>query len=101
MIGHLFSNYKAVKSVIIQTFNRNRFHILVQAYLSTNKILEPYQVNKLEPVLTTVSRYFSKLKLGCCINNFTSLNENQLNILANESYLINFDLKSNFKFYFY
>ena len=100
VIGHLFFNYKAVKSVIIQTFNKNRFHILVQEYLSTSKIMVPYHVNKSEPVLATVSRYFSNLKLGCCIDNFNSLNENQLEILSNENFLINFDINSRFIYLF-
>ena len=96
VIGHLFANYKAVNSVVIQTFNRNRFHILIQAYLRSNRklIQSPVQVNNQEPVLFTVSRFFKDIKLGCSINNFNSLSDKQLDTFSTENYLINFDLKS-------
>ncbi len=58
----------------MKTFNRNRFHILVQNYLkSENKtVLDIKSVNKLEPVLQNCSRYFSDIKLGCSLAHFTS-----------------------------
>ena len=94
VFGHLFANYKAVKSVIMQTFNRNRYHLLAQNYLNDAKIQSPYNINKMEPVLRTVKRYFKDIKLGCSINQFERINSKQLDLLTVENYLINFNIKS-------
>ena len=99
--GHLFANYNAVKSVIIQTFNRNRFHIITQAYFKQNVILLPYDCNRSEPVLWTVSRFFRNIKLGCCIREFKNLSSDQLETLKNNKYSIEFDIKSNKYFDYY
>jgi len=94
VVGHLLANYNAVKSVIIQTFNRNRFHIVAQAYFKQNLILPPYECNRNEPVLWTVSRFFTHIKLGCSIREFKILSSDQLETLTKDKYSIEFDMKS-------
>jgi hypothetical protein len=43
----------------MKTFNQNRFHILVQNYLKTGRIMQPDEVNRLEPVLSEIKRHFN------------------------------------------
>jgi len=84
----------AVKSVVMNTFNQNRFHILASHFFNTGLILAPKLANKLEPVLLTVKRCL-KINLGCSINNLTNLNNSQLIRFTNDGYYIKFDMKSN------
>jgi hypothetical protein len=93
VIGHLVANYNAVKAVIMNTFNQNRFYILVKNYLNTGEILTPTVVNKMEPVLHTVKRIFS-INLGCSMNRISNLNNSQLTRFSNDNYYISFDIKS-------
>jgi len=89
--GHIFANYNAVKAVTMRTFNRNRFHILVQHYLASDckNILDTKSVNRKEPVLHNCRRYFSDIKLGCSLAQFTS-KEIQMGVeqLKKEHFLI-------------
>ena len=80
----------------MNTFNRNRFHIFSQKYLSSNKgqIEGPELVNKLEPVLKTCSRYFTTIKLGCSIKEYTRNDLGTfLNELEDENFSVNFNVK--------
>jgi hypothetical protein len=101
IFGHLFANYKAVKALIMRTFNRNRFHLFAQAYFgsaaaSANDIVnaEPYLINKMEPVLFNVKRHFKTLNFGCSISQMKRLDKLQLARFVLEKYLIEFDMKS-------
>ncbi|XP_029013995.1 RUS1 family protein C16orf58 homolog [Betta splendens] len=49
-ILHLFANYKAVRSVVMETFNEARLSIVLHQYLSNKAILSPYEANQREPV---------------------------------------------------
>lgn len=49
-ILHLFANYKAVRSVVMETFNEARLSIVFQQYLSDSRILSPVEANRREPV---------------------------------------------------
>lgn len=100
MIGHLFANYNAVKSIVMRTFNRNRYHLLLDSYFRTDSILRPAVVNRSEPVLKNVSRYFGHIDLGCSVKDlfFTSLSDcSKLKRFEDEKYLIEFNVKSNNK----
>ena len=48
---HLFANFKAVKSVVMKTFNRTRYLILLKQYAENKKILSVKETNQLEPVI--------------------------------------------------
>ncbi|XP_022595067.1 RUS1 family protein C16orf58 homolog isoform X2 [Seriola dumerili] len=47
---HLFANYKAVRSVVMETFNEARLSIVLQQYLRDKRILSPLEANQREPV---------------------------------------------------
>ncbi|KAM7371909.1 hypothetical protein PAMP_009110 [Pampus punctatissimus] len=47
---HLFANYKAVRSVVMETLNEARLAIVLQQYLSDRQILSPREANLEEPV---------------------------------------------------
>ncbi|KAM7386971.1 hypothetical protein PAMA_009553 [Pampus argenteus] len=47
---HLFANYKAVRSVVMETLNEARLAIVLQQYLSDRRILSPREANLEEPV---------------------------------------------------
>ncbi|XP_040918871.1 RUS1 family protein C16orf58 homolog [Toxotes jaculatrix] len=49
-ILHLFANYKAVRSVVMETFNEARLSIVWQQYLRDKRILSPLEANQREPV---------------------------------------------------
>lgn len=49
-ILHLFANVKAVKSVVLRTFNESRYLITLEEYFRSGKVLNPHEVNKLERV---------------------------------------------------
>ncbi|XP_073350457.1 RUS family member 1 [Pagrus major] len=49
-ILHLFANYKAVRSVVMETFNEARLSIVLQQYLTDRRILSPLEANHREPV---------------------------------------------------
>ncbi len=100
VIGHLLANYNAVKSVVMETFNRNRFHIMVVSYLLTGHVRTPQSVNSEEPVLTSVSRYFTSIQLGCSIERLATstptIDSSSLARFARDKYLIDFDTKGKF-----
>ncbi|KAG2463694.1 PATL2 protein, partial [Polypterus senegalus] len=48
---HLFSNYQAVCSVVMETLNQARLSILTYHYLKEGSILTPVEANQREPVL--------------------------------------------------
>lgn len=47
---HLFANYKAVRSVVMETLNEARLSIVLQQYLKDGQILSPQEANGREPV---------------------------------------------------
>lgn len=89
--GHIFANYKAVKSLVIETFNFNRFGILARNYFENGIILDPKTVNNTEPVLYTIRRHFN-VKFGCRLDHLKNLNID-FNRFEREKYFIEFDFK--------
>lgn len=47
---HLFANYKAVRSVVMETLNEARLSIVLREYLKDGRILSPLEANQREPV---------------------------------------------------
>ncbi|XP_070837150.1 RUS family member 1 [Chaetodon trifascialis] len=62
-ILHLFANYKAVRSVVMETLNEARLSIVLQQYLKDGRILSPPQANQREPVFMEF-RKTVPIKLG-------------------------------------
>nr|XP_040046446.1 RUS1 family protein C16orf58 homolog [Gasterosteus aculeatus aculeatus] len=60
---HLFANYKAVRSVVMETLNEARLSIVLQQYLKDRRILSPTEANQREPVLLEF-RKTGPIKLG-------------------------------------
>lgn len=48
---HLYANFRAVSSVIMETVNLPRLHLLVTEFLSTGRIITPEEVGSREPVI--------------------------------------------------
>lgn len=63
-ILHLFANYKAVRSVVMETFNEARLSIVLQQYLRDKQILSPLQANQREPVFLGKNREFADIFLS-------------------------------------
>ncbi|XP_034567244.1 RUS1 family protein C16orf58 homolog [Notolabrus celidotus] len=62
-ILHLFANYKAVRSVVMETFNEARLTIVLQQYLRDSRVLSPQEANQREPVFIEFSKSVP-IKLG-------------------------------------
>ncbi|XP_053194485.1 RUS1 family protein C16orf58 homolog [Scomber japonicus] len=62
-ILHLFANYKAVRSVVMETLNEARLAIVLQQYLNDRRILSPQEANLREPVFLEF-RKTVPIKLG-------------------------------------
>uniref|UniRef100_A0A8C5AI20 Zgc:162613 n=1 Tax=Gadus morhua TaxID=8049 RepID=A0A8C5AI20_GADMO len=60
---HLFANYKAVRSVVMETFNEARLSIVLQQYLRDGRVLSPADANRQEPVFLDFRRTAS-IKYG-------------------------------------
>lgn len=86
---HLYANIKAVKSVVLRTFNESRYLIALEEYFRSGKVLTPHEVNKLERVTVgkTVSvslnihigisiKYFvDELKTTSAVENYISTHD--------------------------
>uniref|UniRef100_A0AAR2JGV0 Protein root UVB sensitive/RUS domain-containing protein n=1 Tax=Pygocentrus nattereri TaxID=42514 RepID=A0AAR2JGV0_PYGNA len=60
---HLFANYKAVRSVVMETLNEARLSIILHQYLLDGRILSPAEANQREPVvLETPPTLWSKVR---------------------------------------
>ncbi|KAG7334677.1 hypothetical protein KOW79_001273 [Hemibagrus wyckioides] len=60
---HLFANYKAVRSVVMETLNEARLAIVLRRYLLDGRILSPAEANGREPVFLEF-RTDVRIKLG-------------------------------------
>lgn len=48
---HLYANFRAVSSVVMETISLSRLHLLVTEFLSTGHIMTPQEVGNREPVI--------------------------------------------------
>ena len=48
---HLFANWRAVRAVVMNRVNRNRFHLLVDMYLRVGGVRSPKHINGRETLL--------------------------------------------------
>ncbi|XP_026064621.1 RUS1 family protein C16orf58 homolog isoform X2 [Carassius auratus] len=53
---HLFANYKAVRSVVMETLNEARLSIVLHQYLLDGQLLSPVEANQKEPVFLSLGR---------------------------------------------
>ncbi|OCT61817.1 hypothetical protein XELAEV_18047846mg [Xenopus laevis] len=64
---HLYANYRAVRSVIMETLNQSRLSIVLHHYLKEGKILDPEAANLQEPLLPGLGSQVS-VSLGAPLN---------------------------------
>lgn len=62
-ILHLFANYQAVRSVVMETLNEARLAIVLRQYLRDGRVLSPPEANHKEPVFLEF-RNTAPIKLG-------------------------------------
>ncbi|XP_040190571.1 RUS family member 1 isoform X2 [Rana temporaria] len=48
---HLYANYRAVRSVVMDTLNKSRLSIILEHFLQQGRILRPAEANCMEPLL--------------------------------------------------
>ncbi|XP_059384374.1 RUS1 family protein C16orf58 homolog isoform X1 [Carassius carassius] len=53
---HLFANYKAVRSVVMETLNEARLSLVLHQYLLDGQLLSPVEANQKEPVFLSLGR---------------------------------------------
>ncbi|XP_071110921.1 RUS family member 1-like [Haliotis cracherodii] len=64
---HLYANYSAVTSVVMETLNQARLHILLQSYFKSAEIPSIRRVNKQEPVIFAIKRKIA-IRLGSSLS---------------------------------
>ncbi|XP_067089303.1 RUS1 family protein C16orf58 homolog [Osmerus mordax] len=88
-ILHLFANYKAVRSVVMETLNEARLAILLRQYLRDGRVLSPQEANHREPVFlefTSTAPIRLGVRLGELVNSFEDLQAAMKN--SNRPFLI-------------
>ncbi|XP_043955750.1 RUS1 family protein C16orf58 homolog [Gambusia affinis] len=80
---HLFANYKAVRSVVMETFNEARLSIVMQQYLKDGRILSPSEANQREPVFLQFGKT-TPIKLGVRLQDVAQSSE-ELNLALKEN----------------
>jgi len=90
-VGHLLSNYMAVKVIVIDTFNTKRLFLVLQSFVksvdegSEVSVLTPEQANKLEPIMFFTNTTYDWMNLGCSVSqiekfdaqNYVQMNKNK------------------------
>ncbi|XP_057201806.1 RUS1 family protein C16orf58 homolog [Triplophysa rosa] len=86
---HLFANYKAVRSVVMETLNEARLSIVLHQYLLNGQLLSPVEANQKEPVFLSFRRTVP-IKLGVRLGDIVQEPEDLQLALKNnnKSYLI-------------
>ncbi|XP_041633869.1 RUS1 family protein C16orf58 homolog [Cheilinus undulatus] len=80
---HLFANYKAVRSVVMETFNEARLSIVLQQYLKDKQILSPLEANQREPVFFELKKTMP-VRLGVRLQDVLQ-NPEELNLALKEN----------------
>ncbi|XP_036797284.1 RUS1 family protein C16orf58 homolog isoform X1 [Oncorhynchus mykiss] len=73
-ILHLCANYKAVRSVVMETLNEARLAIVLHQYLRDGRVLGPLEANLKEPVFLEFRRIVP-IKLGVRLGEFIYTSE--------------------------
>ncbi|KAK2184456.1 hypothetical protein NP493_265g01017 [Ridgeia piscesae] len=96
-ILHLYTNYRAVSAVTMETFNPTRLHIVLQRYLSSGfeHLTSVKSANRLEPILMRTRRQFSVnlgTSVGVIAKNFSEL-KTLATLYKDSNYLLAVDLR--------
>ncbi|XP_075704978.1 RUS family member 1 [Rhinoderma darwinii] len=76
---HLYANYRAVRSVVMETLNQSRLAIVLEHFLLEGQILRPAQANHKEPLFPGLGSQVS-VDVGVSLNAVVS-SVSQLNLL--------------------
>lgn len=89
---HLYSNYRAVKAVSMESINLSRFVILVEHYLQTKTIIPVKEANKHENIWFFKKDHHYDIPLGVSLQKQIK-SVDQLNSLMtiNSNYILTFD----------
>lgn len=68
---HLYANYRAVRSVVMDTLNQSRLSIILEHFLQQGRILRPAEANCMEPLLPGLGSQVS-LCLGVHLSTLVS-----------------------------
>nr|XP_022344974.1 RUS1 family protein C16orf58 homolog isoform X1 [Crassostrea virginica] len=93
---HLVANYSAVSSVVMETLNQARLHILVREYLHSGRVLSLQEVNQREPVLWRTRKKLS-VHLGTSIGKVfskASVLEELISTYKDSNYLLDVNLRT-------
>ncbi|KAK7499048.1 hypothetical protein BaRGS_00009595, partial [Batillaria attramentaria] len=75
---HLFANYRAVKSVCMESLNQARLHLIMEHYLTKGQVPAVVETNFREPVIWPTRRQL-KIELGvsfgCVMGSYKHLDE--------------------------
>ncbi|KAM8962415.1 RUS family member 1-like [Pelodytes ibericus] len=56
---HLYANYRAVRSIVMETLNQSRLSIVLDHYLREGRVLSPSAANRMEPLLPGLGNQLS------------------------------------------
>ncbi|KAM4608176.1 RUS family member 1 [Discoglossus pictus] len=89
---HLYANYRAVRSIIMETLNQSRLSIVLGHYLKAGRILSPAAANSKEPLLPGLGAQVA-VSIGVPLHSLvSSVSEFQMLHQQNESlYLLGWD----------
>ncbi|KAJ7989540.1 hypothetical protein DPEC_G00305600 [Dallia pectoralis] len=87
-ILHLFANFKAVRSVVMETLNEARLAIIFHQYLRDGQVPSPQEANQKESVFLGFRRTV-QIKLGVRLKELVTTSEElHMAMSSNQSYLI-------------
>ncbi|XP_051852505.1 RUS family member 1 isoform X4 [Antechinus flavipes] len=68
---HLYANYRAVRAVIMETFNETRLYLVLKHFIQWGEVLTPPSANRMEPLWTGCLPALS-LSLGVALHSLVS-----------------------------
>uniref|UniRef100_A0AAY4DDC4 Uncharacterized protein n=1 Tax=Denticeps clupeoides TaxID=299321 RepID=A0AAY4DDC4_9TELE len=81
---HLVANYKAVRTVVMDTLNKDRLSIVLQQYLHDGQVLSPQEANRREPVFLEFRKKVN-IKLGVRLGDLIETSKDLQLALRNNS----------------
>ena len=94
-IGHIFSSYKALSSVALNTLNEQRLSLLIDHFISNFSLPNPFVLKDKETIITTpLLLKYNKIQIGSSIEQSIKNTESLVhlfNIFKNEKYIISYN----------
>ncbi|CAB3983587.1 Hypothetical predicted protein [Paramuricea clavata] len=96
---HLYCNFRAVSSVVMETVNSSRMRLLVDHFINDGLVLSPQEISAIEPILTKCHKSLD-VNLGCPLSNVISSSNDFFAALPNSKeihYIMKLEISKNFK----